>query len=328
VRAVGLTRQLLAYSRRPRANLSPLDLNAVVSDLSGLLQRLLPEDIELALDLHPELGRAKVQAGQAEQILMNLVLNARDAMPHGGWLTLQTANVLLDEPLPGQAWPVPAGPYVMLAVKDTGVGMDEPTRARLFEPFFTTKRPGEGTGLGLATVWDAVRACGGAIEVVSAPGEGTTFRVYLPQAEQPDAGWNGARGAAPAGRTVLVVEDADGVRSLIRDLLVRCAHTVLQARSASEALEIGAQHPGPIDLLVVNAVMPQMPGPALAEWLAARHPGLKVLYLSGQGVGPMPPAGLLSLDTPLLEKPFTPTAFMNKVRELLAGRAVARSTVG
>jgi two-component system cell cycle sensor histidine kinase/response regulator CckA len=317
-RAAGLTRQLLAFSRQQLVVPQVLDLNALVADTEKMLRRLIGEDVELAVDLEPDLGHVEADPGQIEQVLMNLAVNARDAMPQGGRLTIQTRNIRIDaaESRPGGR----PGPYVLLAVSDTGCGMSEGTQARLFEPFFTTKGPGRGTGLGLATVYGIVQQSGGHIDVESARGQGTTFRIYLPRVEALAPTRKSHQGVRlrPGGReTVLLVEDEAAVRALVRVVLREGGYTVLEARHGVEALRLAEQHTGPIHLLLSDVVMPELGGRELADRLAALRPGLKILYLSGYTDDAVLRHGVQEAEAALLQKPFTPDALALKVREVL-----------
>ncbi len=319
-RAAGLTHQLLAFSRRQMLTSKVLNLNAVVMDLEPMLRRLIGEDIELKIVPGPALGHVQADPSQIEQIILNLVVNARDAMPRGGTLTIETANVELDEACAGQQGTFRPGPYVLVAVSDTGCGMDAPTQARVFEPFFTTKEPGKGTGLGLSTVYGIVKQSGGYVWVYSEPGLGTTFKVYLPRVtHEPD------RGAAEAERppllrgteTILLVEDEEVVRGLVDDVLTGNGYRVLVASHSDEGFRLSGQHEGPIHLLVTDVVMPGMSGRELAERLASSRPTMKVLYISGYTDDAVVRHGVLVERTAFLQKPFTPDALLRKVREVL-----------
>jgi nitrogen-specific signal transduction histidine kinase len=321
-RASALVRQLLAFSRKQVMQPRLVNLNAIVREMGGMLRRLVGERIVLRLDLDPSLGDVTADPGQLEQVLANLGVNARDAMPEGGTLTIATANVsrmgmpgATDEGIPG-------GPLVVLIVKDTGTGMDEHVLAHLFEPFFTTKELGRGTGLGLATVYGIVRQSGGQIQVTSRPGEGSTFTVYLPRVESP-----GRAGAASPGvpvpvpggtETVLVVEDEEAVRHLICRVLRTKGYRVLEAPHAEAALLMAGSTPAPIDLLVTDMVMPGMGGTALAAELIAVRPSLRVLFITGYAAEAVERRGELTDASGLLEKPFSADQLARKVREVLA----------
>jgi len=320
-RAATLTRQLLAFSRSQVLAPQVLDLNAVVTNLGKMLKRMIGEDIELSTVLDPALGRVKADPGQIEQVIMNLVVNARDAMPQGGHLTLETSNVELDEIYARNHVTVKAGPHVMLAVADTGVGMLPETQAHIFEPFFTTKEQGKGTGLGLATVYGIVKQSGGSIWAYSEPGQGSVFKIYLPTvSEGPVAEPTKMEPDSSGGtETILVIEDEVGVRSLINLALESSGYTVLEADSAESALEICAKYEGPIHLLLTDVVMPQMSGPRVAEQVAAVRPDIKVLYMSGYTGDSVVRHGVLTQEMPFIQKPFSPIALRNKIREVLGG---------
>ncbi len=319
-RASSLTQQLLAFSRRQVLKPKVLDLNAVVASLEGMLQRLVGEDVHLVTALDPELGPVKADPGQIEQVIMNLVVNARDAMPQGGRLTIETATVeMTTANRHGQSLKGPAR-YAMLAVSDTGCGMDAQTQARIFEPFFTTKEVGKGTGLGLSTVYGIVEQSGGHIDVSSEIGRGTTFKLYLPRVDEAVAerGRDTVPASLPRGtETVLIVEDEPGVRALARDTLRMRGYSVLEARHGIEALVIGSQHPGTIHLLMADVVMPQMNGREVAERLLRVRPEVKVLYMSGYTEDAIVHHGVLTPGTNFLQKPCTPDALADKVREVL-----------
>ncbi|HEX5044785.1 MAG TPA: response regulator [Candidatus Polarisedimenticolaceae bacterium] len=326
-RASALTRQLLVFSRKQMLSPRVLDLNAVVKQTESLLHRLIGEDVRLVSHLAPGLHAVRVDPGQLEQVLLNLAVNARDAMPRGGLLTLETQNVDLHEPLVAGSEVLAPGRYVMLAVSDTGVGMDRKTRQRVFEPFFTTKEQGKGTGLGLSTVYGIVRQSGGHVWVYSEPGHGACFRIYLPQAEAaPSAAEPAAQGPAPAHavrgtETVLVVEDEPAVRDLTRQVLRLQGYAILDAANGGEALAVAAAHDGPIHLLVTDVVMPGMSGPELAGKLQAARPEMKMLFLSGYTSHAVVGGGMLEEGRNFLQKPFTPIDLAGTVRAILDRRA-------
>jgi signal transduction histidine kinase/CheY-like chemotaxis protein len=319
-RAAALTRQLLAFSRRQVLQPKVLDLNVLVGDMGKLLRRLIGEDIEVSLGLARDLGLVRVDPGQIEQVLMNLVVNARDAMPHGGRLVVETANVDITEGEPGSDAELRPGPYVQLAVGDSGVGMDPSTQARIFEPFFTTKGPGKGTGLGLATVYGIVKQSGGHIAVESAVGRGTTFRVSLPRVEPepelPEVQTPRAKPAS-AAETVLLVEDDDPVRAVATDILRRAGYVVVACARASEALERAERHPGPIHVLVTDIVMPDVSGIELARRVKALRPETRVLYMSGYTEGRGALGEALDARASLLDKPFRAESLVRKLHEVL-----------
>ena len=323
VRAAELTRQLLAFSRRQVLAPKVLGLNAVVAHMQKMLRRLLGEDIELAVTLAPDAGSVNADPGQLEQVLLNLAVNARDAMPTGGRLTIETTRVTLTVELAERRHRLPPGDYACLAVTDSGSGMDEATQAHLFEPFFTTKEVGRGTGLGLATVYGIVKQSGGYIWVYSEVRHGTTVKVYLPRvaiAEEDAAPLPAvAEPAAPRGgsETVLLVEDAAPVRSLARRSLEASGYTVLDAADGAAALDLAARHGGGIDVLVTDVVMPGMSGRELAERLAPERPRMKVLYTSGYTDDAMVRQGVLTAGVAFLQKPFVPETLARKVREVL-----------
>src|SRR5213593_87653 len=319
-KASRLTRQLLAFSRQQVLQPKVLDLNAVVANIDTMLQRVIGEDIDLLTILSPGLASVKADPGQIEQILMNLVVNARDAMPAGGRLTIETADVVLDTDYARTHVAVNPGRYVMLAVSDNGCGMDAETQTRIFEPFFTTKEPGKGTGLGLSTVYGIVKQSGGNIGVYSEPGRGTTFRIYLPRieaaAEPVEPGK--AREQLPCGsETVLLVEDEEVVRGLARQILASHGYTVLAAPSGADALELAASHAGPIHLLVTDVVLPGISGRELAARFQSVRPGLQVLYTSGYTDEAVVHHGVLDAGIAFLQKPFTSGALARKVRKTL-----------
>ena len=320
-RGGGLTRQLLAFSRKQVLQPRILDLNAVVDETQKMLQRLIGEDVQLVTVLDETLGPVKADPGQIGQILMNLAVNARDAMPRGGRLTIETGNVGLDESYARQHAGVEPGRYVMLAVSDTGHGMTPEVRSRLFEPFFTTKEPGKGTGLGLATVYGIVKQSGGHIFVYSEPGHGTSFKVYLPRTDAVEVAAplpEPTAGQLPRGwETILLVEDETSLRELIRECLEDTGYAVLEAQHGTEALELCERYEGPIHLLVTDVVMPRMGGRELGERIRALRPDLRVLYMSGYTDDAVVLHGVLAEDMAFLQKPFTVEALALKVRELL-----------
>jgi two-component system, cell cycle sensor histidine kinase and response regulator CckA len=318
-RAGGLTRQLLAFSRKQIIEPTLLDLNQIATDLQAMLERLIGEDVTIVLGLQPGLAPVMADRGQVEQIVMNLAVNARDAMPKGGTLTIETANVELDELYAKTHVALKPGPYVRLAVTDTGTGMTPQVQARLFEPFFTTKEPGKGTGLGMATVYGIVTRSGGTVDVYSEVGKGTAFKVYFPRADAAEAVVDTpAPTARPRGgtQTVLVVEDEEGLRELARKLLQRRGYTVLVAGNADEALRLFEQNPS-IDLLLTDVVMPGASGPQLTRQLIEQRPGLKVIYMSGYTEDAIVQHGVLKPGIAFLNKPFTSQTLGDKIREVL-----------
>ena len=319
-RAAGLTRQLLAFSRKQIIQPKVLDLNVLASDVGKMLRHMIGEDVSLTTVLAPKLGRVKADPGQIEQVLMNLAVNARDAMPEGGKLTIETANVELDESYARSHAEVKPGRYVLLAVSDTGCGMTEQVKAHIFEPFFTTKEPGKGTGLGLATVYGIVKQSGGYVYAYSEPGHGTTFKIYLPVVE--DGVSSGMSHSDPkpmphGSETILLVEDEDAVRALTRYTLQMQGYAVLEAKDGEEALRVAEKHQGGFHLLLTDVVMPRMGGRRLAEWLAQTQPGVKVLFLSGYTDDAVVRHGIVAAEVAFLQKPFTPSALSQKVREVL-----------
>ncbi len=319
-RAAALTRQLLAFSRKQVLQPQVVDVNVALGGLSKMLLRLLGEDIGLRLEADAALGLVKVDPGQFEQAVINLAVNARDAMPGGGRLTVATRNAELGEGCAGRHPDARPGRYVLVAVSDTGHGMDAATRARIFEPFFTTKGPGRGTGLGLAMVYGFVKQSGGHVEVESEVGRGTTFKVYLPRSDETAPSGLPAPGplTLPGGReTILLVEDQDAVRAFARHVLLAGGYTVLEARDGEEALRVAQQCPGPIDLLVTDVMMPRMSGPHLAEQLARDRPGLRVLFVSGYADEALTRCGVTEAGPAFLAKPFNPAGLARKVRAVL-----------
>jgi PAS domain S-box-containing protein len=320
-RAAGLTRQLLAFSRKQVLQPKVLDLNAVVTHIETMLRRLIGEDIQLVTVLNEAVGRGKAAPGQIEQVIVNLAVNARDAMPKGGKLIIETANIDLDGNYAGTRTDVTPGPYTMLAVSDTGHGMDAETMSRVFEPFFTTKEEGKGTGLGLSTVFGIVKQSGGHVGVYSEVGRGTTFRVYLPRVD--DDGEAAPGGAArpeprrPRAETILLVEDAEVLRMMIQEMLETAGFQVLAGGSPEEALAVVEAHSGPIHLLLTDVVMPRMSGPQVAERVKAAWPGVKVLYMSGYTDQAVVHHGVLEGASHFLQKPFTTDALLRRVSEVL-----------
>ena len=319
-RATTLTRQLLAFSRKQLLELKVVDVNSIVEDMERLLRPLIGEDIELATKLASDGGHTRADAGQLEQVLMNLVVNAKDAMPDGGKITIQTSDVTVDELDRREHTFLEAGRYVLLSVTDTGYGMDEETKSRIFEPFFTTKDKGKGTGLGLSTVYGIVKQSGGYIVTQSEPGKGTSFRIYLPRVEEPGEHTEANRHSVqPVGgsETVLLVEDEESVRELVRHTLVTKGYRVLEADHGEAGLEVAANHSGPIDILITDVVMPGMGGRALAQQMLRTYPAMKVLFLSGYTEDAVI-QGVLDPGTAFLQKPFTLQALSRKVRDVLS----------
>ena len=322
-RAAALTRQLLAFSRKQVLEPRIIDVNGVVMNLDKMLRSLISENIELKTDLADDLAAARADPNQIEQVIMNLAINARDAMPDGGTVTIETRNATLDDAYAAQHVSVIPGEYVMLAVSDTGCGMDERTKSRIFEPFFTTKPAGRGTGLGLSTVYGIVKQTGGNIWLYSEPGKGTTFKIYLPAiaALPEDIGKVAPAEAARRGAgTVLVVEDDEQLRRLTHRALDAQGYTVLVADRGGTALDIARRHKGDIDLLLTDVIMPDTNGRKLAETIRAARPGLRVLYMSGYPDGAIASHGMLEPGVAYLAKPFTTEAITRKVREVLEAR--------
>jgi PAS domain S-box-containing protein len=318
-RASSLTRQLLAFSRRQILDPRVLDLRDSVRGLESMLTRLIGENIEIVIRLTGEEARVKADPGQLEQIVLNLALNARDAMPQGGKLFLEVVNVELGEAYARQHVSVKAGRYVMLGVSDTGIGMDAATQERIFEPFFTTKAEGQGTGLGLSTVYGVVKQSGGNIWVYSEPGHGSTFKVYFPRVDEvmdhPAA--LPAAGVVDGSETILVVEDEPGVRLLVQKILERHGYRVLAAATPHAALDLAQNYDGRIDLLTSDVVLPEMSGRSLSQQIVAKRPEIRVLFMSGYTDNAIVHHGVLDPGTPFLQKPFTPDALARKVRSVL-----------
>jgi CheY-like chemotaxis protein len=318
-RAAALTAQLLAFSRRTLLEPRVIDLNALIRNTQSLLKRLLGEHVMLTSNLAPDLSAVSADAGQIDQVIVNLAVNARDAMPCGGRLAIDTANVMLDQAFVADHPGATVGPHVMIAVTDTGIGMDEVVKARLFEPFYTTKGPGKGTGLGLAMVFGIVKQTGGSIWVESQRGVGSTFTVYLPATAEPLSHAEGAQPAVASTGTeiILVVEDQDDVRRLVREVLGRSGYTVMVASDPYEALSVLANPPAPISLLLTDVVMPKMSGRELARICHARYPELRVLYMSGYTNDAIGQDGLLELGLAFIQKPFAGPVLLQRVREVL-----------
>ena len=326
-RAASLTRQLLAFSRQQVMDPRVLDLNVVVKDMEKMLKRLISEDIQLKTDLDSELARIRADQGQIEQVIMNLVVNARDAMPNGGRLEITTCNIHMDDNFVRRyPYPVQVGDYALLTVSDTGIGMDATTRAHVFEPFYTTKGKGKGTGLGLSTVYGVVKQSGGYIEVNSELGAGATFKIYLPRVEDAlDAQKTTSElpDSLHGTETILLVEDELSLRKLSRHLLELCGYSVLEAETGAEALKISQeQHQRIIHLLLTDVVMPGMSGRALADQLVKQRPKTRVLYMSGYTGQTVGEHGVLAEGSFFLPKPFTREALALKVRAALDGRTV------
>jgi PAS domain S-box-containing protein len=318
-RATTLTRQLLAFSRKQILELKVVDVNAIVEDMERLLRPLIGETVELTASLASEAGHTRADAGQLEQVLMNLVVNAKDAMPQGGKLMIHTQNVIIDENHHrGQTFIRP-GRYVTLSVSDTGMGMDKETQSRIFEPFFTTKEKGKGTGLGLSTVYGIVKQSGGYVMVQSEKGHGTTFNIYLPRVEATvDIHATPMPRAAQGGsETVLLVEDEESVRQLVRETLLAKGYRVVEAENGEAGLAAAAKHEGKIDLVITDVVMPGIGGRELVQQLALARPETKVLYLSGYTEDAVVSEGTIESGTAFLQKPFTLQSLSRKVREVL-----------
>jgi two-component system cell cycle sensor histidine kinase/response regulator CckA len=327
-RAASLTRQLLAFSRKQVLQPRVLSLNNIVSNIEGMLGRLIGEDIQLKTVLEPQLEPVKADPGQIEQVIFNLIGNARDAMPRGGIVSIETANILLDTEYCSTHQTVSPGWHVMLAVRDTGFGMDGNTLSHMFEPFFTTKEPGKGTGLGLATVYGIIKQSGGSISVDSEVGRGTTISVYLPRAEGPveEVKSIDITSTASGSETILLVEDDEMVRELTADILKKKGYEVLEAREPYEALRISRQFDRPIHLMLTDVVMPQRSGPQLVEQIIPLHPDMKVLYMSGYAVHAIYRPGVFDPGVNFIEKPFGADALLQKIRQVLepSGRPVTK----
>jgi len=318
--AAGLTRQLLAFSRRQVLHPRAVDVNEIVSNMGSMLERIIGDDVRVALSLAESVAPVLADRAQVERVMLNLAANARDAMPAGGRLTIETADGHLDGDYVATHGDVQPGPHVMLAISDTGVGMSEEVRRHLFEPFFTTKDSGAGTGLGLATVFGVVKQSGGAIYVYSEEGRGTTFKLYFPAAPEP-----AEEPSAPApepetaagSETVVVVEDDPSLRDLVRLMLEGCGYRVLAAEDGEGAARLCDELDGKVDLLLTDVVMPEVNGRVLAERLAALFPSLKVLFMSGYSDEAVFRHGIIRPDTAFIEKPFSASTLTRKVREVL-----------
>jgi CheY-like chemotaxis protein/two-component sensor histidine kinase len=319
-KAASLTRQLLAFSRKQVLQPRVINLTSLVSNIDKLLRRMIGEDIELLTITPPHLGLVKADPSQIEQVIMNLAVNARDAMPEGGRLTLETANVELDSGYAAEHPGVIPGPYVMLAVSDNGSGMTDETKARIFEPFFTTKEMGRGTGLGLSMVYGIVSQSGGHIWVYSEVGHGTTFKIYLPRTEEGAASpplEQPAVSTVPGTETILLVEDDAQLRDLVRTILTANGYSVLAPLDAEAIRAITEDGASKINLLLTDVIMPGINGRELARQFITLNPGIKVLYMSGYTENAIVHHGVLDESTHFLQKPFTPSALTTKVREIL-----------
>ena len=319
-RSADLTRQLLAFSRKQVLQPVRLNMNDLVSNLQKMLARLIGEEITLSTNLQPDLWPVMADPGQLEQVIMNLIINARDAMTSGGMITIETRNVHLAHKTIPLYQDLPGGPYIILAISDTGLGMDEATRHQIFEPFFTTKQPGKGTGLGLATVHGIVNQSGGGIYVYSEPNVGTTFKIYLPVSQGTSEQMTplaGGETAVHGSETILLVEDETALRTLMQETLEEIGYTVLAAATGSTALHIAQQHPQPLHLLLTDVVLPEMGGQLLSERITAVHPQTKVLFISGYMDDAILRHGVLMADVNFLPKPFSRSALAAKVRDVL-----------
>lgn len=325
-RGASLTQQLLSFSRKQVLQPKVIDLNAIVSDVETMLVRLIGEDIEVRTVMDPALGRVKADPGQIEQVLINLAVNARDAMPQGGVLTVETTNVELTEQSGAPSRALRSGPYVLLTVSDTGTGMNAATLARVFEPFFTTKEVGKGTGLGLATAYGIVKQSGGDIVVESTPDQGTTFRIYIPHVEELASPNDDVEDLSdPAGtETILVAEDEDDVRRLVVRVLEDYGYRVYARGGGEEALRFAEETDETIDLLLTDVVMPRMSGKELSDALETLRPGIRVLFMSGYTDELIGHHGVLDADIELIQKPFMPDAIARRVRSILDGPADGR----
>ena len=319
-RAAELTRQLLTFSRRQVVRPKLLNLDVVVASTAVMLRRVIGEHIELRIVEGPGLAQVHADSGQLEQVILNLAVNSRDAMPNGGTLILETQNVDFEEPYAGPHTTLKPGRYAMLAVTDTGIGMDAETRSRLFEPFFTTKEQGRGTGLGLSTVYGIVKQSGGEIVVYSEPGQGTCVKIYFPSVHETwveEPADESAENARPGSETILLVEDEEAVRKLVCRTLERQGYRLLVASGGADAVRLAEEHHGPIHLLISDMVMPVMNGRETAEQIKGLRPDLQVLYVSGYTETGITRSGGLSANERFLQKPFTPMTLLRRVRELL-----------
>ena len=330
-RAAGLTKQLLAFSRKQVLDVKILDLNWVIEEMSNMLRRMIGEHIEFTTVLNPSLGKVKADKSQVEQILMNLAINARDAMPTGGVLTIETDNVVLDEEYARVHQEVQAGSYVMVAVSDVGHGISKDIMPRIFEPFFTTKQTGQGTGLGLSTAYGIIKQHQGHITAYSEPDRGTTFKVYLPLNRDIEDRVFTPRPISQeltGNETVLVVEDEAVVRRLTCEMLENVGYTVMRASDPVQAIDLCREHSGPIDLLLTDVVMPQMDGRSLYRQLSPERPEMKVLYVSGYTEDAIVHHGVLDHDVNFLQKPFTVFGLTSKVRDVsdqpMSARIISR----
>jgi CheY-like chemotaxis protein len=314
-----LTHQLLAFSRRQPLEPTILRANDLIIQMEKMLRRLIGEDVELVTIPAASRDEVEADAGRLEQVIMNLVVNARDAMPDGGKLTIETATVSLSEHFSAKQLGVQPGPHVLISITDTGTGMDEETQIHLFEPFFTTKNPGQGTGLGLATAYGIIRQSGGAIGISSELGRGTTVSVYLPVAKRKveREAEKASTGELTGAETILLVEDETRVRKLIVDVLKSRGYTVLEATRGEDALRLVSAHRGPIDLALVDVVMPEMSGPDLMRQIEPQRPKMRVLYISGYTDEAIVHHGISQSGAAFLQKPFVPDALARKVREVL-----------
>ena len=319
-RAAALTHQLLAFSRQQVLQPKVLDLNALVIDMGKMLRRLIGVDIELTTKLASQLGQVKADQSQLEQVIVNLVVNARDAMPHGGKLLIETSNIHVDETLARSLPFLHSGPHILLAVTDSGVGMDEKTQRHIFEPFFTTKGPGKGTGLGLATVYGVVKQSGGVVGVDSEQGRGSTFKIFLPQAEESSVApaSDATRAMCSTGTgTILLVEDEEALLNLTADVLEQNGYTVLSARDGIQALEIAQSFDEDIHLLLTDVAMPRLGGPALAQYMSHLRPGIRILFMTGHAERDTVSHGTLPAGTESLQKPLSQEALIRQVRRTL-----------